>query len=362
MEQLRLEGVTKRYGSVTAVDNIFLSVERGEFITLLGPSGCGKTTTLRMIGGLEEPTSGVIYIQGSDVTRVPAFKRPTNMVFQSYALFPHLSVFNNIVFGLKNMKVPKEIQREKADRMLTLVQLKGLEDRRPNELSGGQQQRVALARALINEPAVLLLDEPLGALDAKLRKEMRFELKRIQHELGVSFIFVTHDQEEAISLSDRIVLMNDGEVQQEGTPRDIFESPANQFVADFVGVGNSVSGQCVERTNGSVLVKCLGGSLVTVQSDEAISPGDAATVWVRATDVKVGSGLNGDEGQVWQGRIGQLLYYGDQVDLVVLVSGDVGDEEFRTVISAEQFYADQLDVGSEVEIGWETDKGRLFVG
>ncbi len=362
MEQLRLEGVTKRYGSVTAVDDIYLSVERGEFITLLGPSGCGKTTTLRMIGGLEEPTSGVIYIQGVDVTRVPAFKRPTNMVFQSYALFPHLSVFNNIVFGLKNMKVPKDIQQEKADRMLTLVQLKGLEDRRPNELSGGQQQRVALARALINEPAVLLLDEPLGALDAKLRKEMRFELKRIQHELGVSFIFVTHDQEEAISLSDRIVLMNEGEVQQEGTPRDIFESPVNQFVADFVGVGNSVSGQCVERANGSVLVRCLGGSLVSVQSDEDISPGDTATVWVRATDVKVGSGLNGDEGQTWQGRVGQLLYYGDQVDLVVLVSGETGDEEFRTVISAEQFYADQLEVGSEVRIGWETDKGRLFVG
>ncbi len=362
MEQLRLEGVTKRYGSVTAVDDIFLSVERGEFITLLGPSGCGKTTTLRMIGGLEAPTNGVIYIQGEDVTRVPAFKRPTNMVFQSYALFPHLTVFNNIVFGLKNKKIPKDIQRQKAERMLTLVQLKGLEDRRPNELSGGQQQRVALARALVNEPAVLLLDEPLGALDAKLRKEMRFELKRIQHELGVSFIFVTHDQEEAISLSDRIVLMNDGEVQQEATPRDIFESPVNQFVADFVGVGNSVSGECVDRSDGSVLVKCLGDSIVKVRSKEDISPGDRATVWVRATDVKVGSGLNGDETQVWQGRVGQLLYYGDQVDLVVLVAGDARDEEFRTVISAEQFYADQLDVGSEVRIGWETEKGRLFVG
>ena len=362
MEQLRLDGVTKQYGSVTAVDEIFLTVERGEFITLLGPSGCGKTTTLRMIGGLEAPTSGVIYIQGEDVTRVPAFKRPTNMVFQSYALFPHLTVYNNIVFGLKNRKVPKNLQREKAERMLTLVQLEGLEGRRPNELSGGQQQRVALARALVNEPAVLLLDEPLGALDAKLRKEMRFELKRIQHELGVSFIFVTHDQEEAISLSDRIVLMNEGEVQQEGSPREIFESPVNQFVADFVGVGNSVSGECVDRSNGSVLVKCLGGSLVRVRSDEAISPGDQASVWVRATDVKVASGLNGDEAQVWQGRVGQLLYYGDQVDLVVLVAGDTGDEEFRTVISAEQFYADRLEVGSAVKIGWELDKGRLFVG
>jgi spermidine/putrescine ABC transporter ATP-binding subunit len=359
VEQLRLEHVIKRYGSVTAVDDISLTVEGGEFITLLGPSGCGKTTTLRMIGGLEAPTSGRVYIQGEDMTRVPAFKRPTNMVFQSYALFPHLTVFNNIVFGLKNQKIPKAVQREKAERILSLVHLEGLDDRRPNELSGGQQQRVALARALVNEPAVLLLDEPLGALDAKLRKEMRFELKRIQHELGVSFIFVTHDQEEAISLSDRIVLMDEGIIEQEGTPREIFERPANRFVADFVGVGNSVPGECVERSNGTVVVKCLDGSLVKVTSDEAVSPGAEATVWVRATEVRLGSGLNGQEAQVWQGRVGQLLYYGDQVDLVVLLANSL---EIRVVISAEQFYADQIQVGSEVSVGWEQEKGRLFVG
>ncbi len=242
MEQLKLDGVTKYYGSVLAVDDFYLDVEAGEFITLLGPSGCGKTTTLRMIGGLEEPTSGRIFIQGQDSTDVPPFKRPTNMVFQSYALFPHLTVYDNIIYGLKNNRVPKDVQIERAGNLLTLIGLEGLEERRPSELSGGQQQRVAVARALVNEPAVLLLDEPLGALDAKLRVAMRFELKRIQRESGVSFIYVTHDQEEAISLSDRIVLMDEGRIQQEGTPRDVFENPRNEFVADFVGVGNFLSG------------------------------------------------------------------------------------------------------------------------
>ena len=357
MEQLKLDGVTKYYGSVLAVDDFYLNVDAGEFITLLGPSGCGKTTTLRMIGGLEEPTSGRIFIQGQDMTNVPPFKRPTNMVFQSYALFPHLTVYDNIVFGLKNQKVSKPIQREKAGKLLALIGLEGLENRRPNELSGGQQQRVAVARALVNEPAVLLLDEPLGALDAKLRIAMRFELKRIQRDSGVSFIYVTHDQEEAISLSDRIVLMDLGRVQQEGTPKEIFENPRNEFVADFVGVGNFLNGECIEKSNGTLMVRCGDGTVVRVPSEDGIQVGDKATLWIRAADVKLGSRLNSDEGQVWQGKIIQLLYYGDHVDLVV---GIDGNQQFRAVIPSEQFYSEQIEIGSDVTVGWRPEDVRLF--
>ena len=357
MEQLKLDGVTKYYGSVLAVDDFDLDVDAGEFITLLGPSGCGKTTTLRMIGGLEEPTSGRIYIQGQDSTNVPPFRRPTNMVFQSYALFPHLTVYDNVVYGLKNNKVPKDVQRERAATLLELIGLEGLEDRRPNELSGGQQQRVAVARALINEPAVLLLDEPLGALDAKLRTAMRFELKRIQRESGVSFVYVTHDQEEAISLSDRIVLMDLGRIQQEGTPREIFENPQNAFVADFVGVGNFLSGDCVDTSNGSLMVRCGDGTVIRAPAQDGVQVGDPVTLWVRASDVRLGSTVGSRGEQALDGRIDQLLYYGDYVDLVVTVDDN---QQLRSIVRSDQFYSEALEIGSAVTVGWRSEDVRLF--
>jgi spermidine/putrescine transport system ATP-binding protein len=235
---VRLVDVVKKFGDQVAVDGINLEVRDGEFFSLLGPSGCGKTTTLRMIGGFEQPTSGLIELQGQDVTWLPPFKRNVNTVFQNYALFPHLSIFENVAFGLRRKRIKgSELKRRVTD-MLDLVELPGYEQRKPTQISGGQAQRVALARALINRPAVLLLDEPLGALDLKLRKQMQVELKRIQQEVGITFIYVTHDQEEAMTMSDRIAVMNKGHYEQLGDPESLYERPLTRFVAGFLGVSN----------------------------------------------------------------------------------------------------------------------------
>ena len=237
---IALEGVSKRFGKAEAVREINLAIGDGEFFSLLGPSGCGKTTTLRMIAGFEVPDQGRIVLQQQDVTTVPANRRPVNMVFQQYALFPHMSIYDNVAFGLKLKRVPSRERRERVLEILDIVGLEGFERRRPRQLSGGQQQRVALARALVNNPAALLLDEPLGALDVKLRKLMQLELKRIQHELGTTFVYVTHDQEEALAMSDRIAVMNGGRVEQIGSPREIYEHPSTAFVADFIGSLNAL--------------------------------------------------------------------------------------------------------------------------
>jgi len=240
---VRLVNVTKRFGEAIAVDAITLDVSDGEFFTLLGPSGCGKTTTLRMIGGFEQPTSGLIELKGADVTFLPAHKRDVNTVFQSYALFPHLSIYENVAFGLRRSGVKGDEIKRRVGEAMELVQLVGFEKRMPAQLSGGQAQRVALARALVNEPAVLLLDEPLGALDLKLRKQMGIELKRIQREVGITFIYVTHDQEEAMTMSDRIAVMNKGRYEQLAGPETLYERPATRFVAGFVGASNLLEGK-----------------------------------------------------------------------------------------------------------------------
>jgi len=245
---VKLVDVVKRFGDAVAVDHVDLEVQDGEFFSLLGPSGCGKTTTLRMIGGFEEPTSGLIELQGQDVTWLPPYKRNVNTVFQNYALFPHLTIWDNVAFGLRRKGVHEGEVKTRVAEMLALVELPGFERRKPSQISGGQAQRVALARALINKPAVLLLDEPLGALDLKLRKQMQVELKRIQQEVGITFIYVTHDQEEAMTMSDRIAVMNKGRYEQLGDPESLYERPTTRFVAGFLGISNLLPGS-VEGTD-----------------------------------------------------------------------------------------------------------------
>jgi spermidine/putrescine transport system ATP-binding protein len=259
---VRLDRVTKRFGEFTAVDELSLEIQQGEFFSMLGPSGCGKTTTLRMIGGFEEVTSGAVEVGGVDVTALPPFKRQTNTVFQNYALFPHLSVYENIAFGLRRRKVPPGEIRGQVEFMLKLVELPGFEQRRPNQLSGGQQQRIALARALINHPRVLLLDEPLGALDLKLRKQMQVELKRIQSEIGITFVFVTHDQEEAMTMSDRIAVMRHGKIEQLGTPEELYERPTTDFVAGFLGVSNLLDADVLARGERYAELRLRDGTVV----------------------------------------------------------------------------------------------------
>ena len=262
---IELDEVRKRFTENAAVDGVSLSIGEGEFFSLLGPSGCGKTTTLRMIAGFVAPDEGRVLLNGDDVTTVPPNKRPVNMVFQQYALFPHMTVYDNVAFGLRMSHVPRSDHRERVTEILRVVALEGYERRRPRQLSGGQQQRVALARALVNRPAALLLDEPLGALDVKLRRHMQLELKRIQNELGTTFVYVTHDQEEALAMSDRIAVMNDGKVEQLGTPREIYERPASAFVADFVGTVNVIGDVSVRPERIRILRE--GGRLDGVVAD-----------------------------------------------------------------------------------------------
>ena len=281
-----LRDVTKKFGEVTAVRQISLDIPSGEFFSLLGPSGCGKTTTLRMIAGFEQPTFGEIFIKGQPVAGIPAYKRPVNTVFQNYALFPHMTVAENVAFGLQMKKVSKDEINQRVQESLELVQLPNMGDRKPKQLSGGQQQRVALARALINRPQVLLLDEPLGALDLKLRKAMQLELKQIQSEIGITFIYVTHDQEEALTMSDRIAVMDHGLVQQVGTPREIYEHPQNRFVADFIGETNFVDGR-VAAENGFVIVNVDEVALCGTADGRTLKPEQAVTVAIRPEKINL---------------------------------------------------------------------------
>jgi spermidine/putrescine transport system ATP-binding protein len=287
MSSVRLQDVSKVFKETTAVDSLSLEIQEGEFFSLLGPSGCGKTTTLRMIGGFELPTEGSIFLGDDDVARLPAYKRNVNTVFQSYALFPHLNVSENVAYGLKRRKVSSDETKERVNDILELVDLSGFGSRRINQLSGGQQQRVALARALVNRPGVLLLDEPLGALDLKLRKQMQLELKRIQAEVGITFIYVTHDQEEAMTMSNRIAVMNSGQLEQVGEPQDVYELPATEFVAGFLGASNLLDGE-IEGVDGDrAKVRLAVGSTIALPADRLPEQRGSVGIGVRPEKLQI---------------------------------------------------------------------------
>jgi spermidine/putrescine transport system ATP-binding protein len=354
---VELRSVTKRFDQLAAVDDLSLELSRGEFFTLLGPSGCGKTTTLRMIAGFERPTNGEIRIEGENVAQLPPHKRPTNTVFQSYALFPHLTVESNVAFGLKRKKVARDEIAERVEAELERVGLASHAKRKPSQLSGGMQQRVALARALVNLPKVLLLDEPLGALDLKLRKGLQVELKRIQREVGITFVYVTHDQEEALTMSDRIAVMNRGRVEQVAPPEDVYNRPATTFVAGFIGVSNLMPA----TVTGSGEVKLDQGQTISTATD-GFSTGDRCHAVVRPEKLRVEVGENGsgpaaDLPRV-EGTVASSLYLGTATQITV----DLGEDVRMTVLVPNADEAERQRLpggGGKVALTWEPEHMHL---
>ena len=319
---VRLDGLTKRYGDVLALDGISLEIRAGEFLSILGPSGSGKTTTMRMIGGFEHPDAGSIEIAGRDVADLPPYRRAVNTVFQSYALFPHMTVLDNVAYGLRMAGVGKGQRRTRAAEMLELVQLSGSGHRRPSQLSGGMKQRVALARALVNHPDVLLLDEPLGALDLKLREDMQVELRRIQTTVGITFVYVTHDQEEALSMSDRIVVMRSGHIEQVGTPAETYDTPASLWVADFVGASTRLTGT-LEDAGDAVRVRTDVATVEAGWASPGLAAGDRAIVVVRPEEVAlaVGSPEGGERVNEIRATVREILNMGAQAKVVAHTPG-----------------------------------------
>lgn len=311
MNIIELKGISKEYNDVAVLEDINLPIKQNEFLTLLGPSGCGKTTTLRIIGGFTGPSSGEVLFEGKDIVKLPPYKRKINTVFQKYALFPHLSIFDNIAFGLKIKKLKKAEIEKKVKEMLRLVNLQGYEKRDIESLSGGQQQRIAIARALVNEPEVLLLDEPLGALDLKLRKDMQIELKNIQQRVGITFIYVTHDQEEALTMSDTIVVMDEGKIQQVGSPVDIYNEPENVFVAEFIGESNIVNGIMKE----DFLVNFLGRDFACV--DKGFARNEEVDVVIRPEDIDIVP----VENAALKGTVESVIFKGVHYEMIVNGSG-----------------------------------------
>jgi spermidine/putrescine transport system ATP-binding protein len=350
---IRFEGVTKRFGDFVAVDSLDLEIKSGEFFSLLGPSGCGKTTTLRMVAGFEQPSEGGIFLEGESVETVPPYRRNVNTVFQSYALFEHLSIEENVAFGLKRRKVEKDEIRRRVAEALELVELHGRGGVRPRELSGGQKQRVALARALVNRPSVLLLDEPLGALDLKLRKQMQVELKGIQREVGITFLYVTHDQEEALAMSDRIAVMDRGLIRQCGSPEEIYEHPTEPFVAGFIGVSNLLPAVC---ENGGV--RLAGGTVCEARVPADCTSGAEVQLSVRPEKIAIDDEIG--EGMVTvDGTIVERAYVGTSTQVIVELAPGV------RLVALEQNWLrarsdDRWEIGDRVKLGWAPEHALVL--
>jgi spermidine/putrescine transport system ATP-binding protein len=353
-QDIHLEGVSKRFAETLAVDDLTLSIERGSFFAMLGPSGCGKTTTLRMIGGFEDPTAGKVFLGGDDVTQRPPYRRDVNTVFQSYALFPHLSVEKNVAFGLERKRTDKSEIKRRVGEALEMVQLAGYEKRKSSQLSGGQQQRVALARALVNRPRALLLDEPLGALDLRLRKQLQIELKRIQQEVGITFVHVTHDQEEAMSMADTIAVMNEGRIEQAGSAADLYERPRTAFVANFLGVSNLIDAKVNSAAgNGLATVETHDGATLHVRADRVGPHGsDAVQVGVRPEKVAlVAAGEQAPDGaNVLRGTVVVASFLGVSIHYVVRTAG--GEELTVFAQNLDGSEPQSFAVGREAQLTW----------
>jgi len=352
---VRFEKVDKTYdGSVLVVCGLDLEIRRGEFLTLLGPSGSGKTTTLMMLAGFETPTRGVITLEGADITRLPPHKRGLGMVFQNYALFPHMTVAENLAFPLQVRGVSKTAIREKVARALEMVRLPDLGNRLPSQLSGGQQQRVALARALVFEPLLVLMDEPLGALDKQLREHMQYEIKHLHDQLGVTVVYVTHDQGEALTMSDRIAVFNEGRIQQVGSPRSIYEHPDTAFVAQFIGENNRIEGTVEKVADGIAAVALRNGGTVLAEAGPGIATGGRALVSLRPERLRLGQ-VNGSAVNNFAGRVLEVIYHGDHLRVRLEA---LGRDDF--IVKTPVLGSEGLTVGSEVPISWREVDGRAL--
>src|SRR3954469_13114552 len=349
---VELTDVTKRFGTMVAVDRLNLLVEPGEFLSLLGPSGCGKTTTLRMLAGFEQPDEGFIRISGEYVQGIPPYKRDVNTVFQAYALFPHMTVAENVAYGLRQKRTPKSEVAARVNEALDMVKMTKLAERRPRQMSGGQQQRVAVARALVNRPSVLLLDEPLGALDRKLREEMQIELKLLQSQLGITFIFVTHDQEEALSMSDRIAVMLDGRIEQLGDPYTIYEHPTSAFVAGFIGQQNFFEGTAVD---GGRTIKGNGTTFESTREGDHFAAGTEALAAVRPEAITVSDSDPGRSTNVLPGELAGISHLGDVIQYVVLARGG-----YEVLSRVPRTKAPRLETGQSVWCTWEPNHTYLY--